>query len=295
MSDLSVLVIHRMTSYQQMLSSGFRSTLEELRKQNDPLIQRMLTAEQTHNRSMEIIRSELAQRGIQAIWRHDFSGLFPDSFDLVIAIGGDGTVLHASHAIGKVPVLSINSSPETSTGYFASGDATRFSELLDKVLARELPLQQLFRMEVTLNGEVVNSRVLNDVLFCNDCPAMTTRYHLSFRGRFEHQISSGIWVSTQAGSTAAIKAAGGVPMDGGMTALQYAVREPCPGGGTGQAALPTLTGGLFTGDDGFAIRSKSSSASLFIDGPHVAVPVKYGDIITFSGGAAPLFLYAKLD
>jgi NAD+ kinase len=295
MSDLNVLVIHRMTSYQHMLTGESRATVEALREQHDPLIQRMLLADATHNRSMQKIYDELDSRKIKAIWRHDFSGLIPDSFDLVITVGGDGTVLHASHAIGKVPVLSINSSPETSTGYFSSGDANEFSRILDAVLDNTLKLQQLFRMEVTLNGEVVNNRVLNDVLFCNDCPAMTTRYHLSLNARWEHQISSGVWVSTAAGSTAAVKAAGGVPMDPGMTTLQYVVREPCPGGGRDEMALPTLISGLFGAEDSFAIRSKSLSATLFIDGPHVVVPVKYGDIITFSGGAAPLFLSGKLD
>ena len=295
MADLNVLVIHRMTSYQQMRASEFRSTLDDLRMQNDPLIQRMLSAEKTHNASMEKIREELARRHINATWRHDFSGLFPDSFDMVITIGGDGTVLHASHSIGRVPILSINSSPDTSTGYFASGDADEFPALLDQIIAKQLGKHKLYRMEIMVNGEVVNSRVLNDVLFCNDCPAMTTRYHLSLKKKSEPQISSGVWVSTAAGSTAAVKAAGGVPMDPGMTTLQYVVREPCPVGEKDNMTLPTLVSGLFGNDDRFAIRSKSLSATLFIDGPHVAVPVKYGDIITFSGGAAPLFLYEKLD
>ena len=295
MSDLSVLVIHRMTSYQQMLSGEFRGTLTGLRDQNDPLIHRMLNAEQTHNASMETIRRALEERRIQAIWRHDFSGLVPDSFDLVITIGGDGTVLHASHAIGKAPILSINSSPETSTGYFAAGDAQDFPLLLDQIIENKLELQKLYRMEVMVNGEVVNGRVLNDVLFCNDCPAMTTRYYLSLKNKGEHQISSGIWISTAAGSTAAVKAAGGVPMETGMTTLQYVVREPCPAGGNDEMRLPNLVSGILGNDDRFAIRSKSLAATLFIDGPHVAVPVKYGDIITFSGGASPLFLYAKLD
>ena len=295
MSDLNVLVIHRMTSYQQMLSGESRATVTALRDQRDQLIQRMVLADATHNRAMEKIHKELDSRKINAIWRHDFSGLIPDSFDLVITVGGDGTVLHASHAVDKVPMLSINSSPETSTGYFSSGDADEFSEILDAVLNKSLKLQKLYRMGVTVNGEVVNNRVLNDVLFCNDCPAMTTRYHLSLNKKWEHQISSGVWVSTAAGSTAAVKAAGGVPMDCGMTSLQYVVREPCPAGGRDEMTLPTLISGLFGRDDSFAIRSKSLSATLFIDGPHVVVPVKYGDIITFSGGAAPLFLYGKLD
>ncbi|MBN2344501.1 MAG: NAD(+)/NADH kinase [Deltaproteobacteria bacterium] len=290
-----VLVIHRKTSYQQMTSGEYRHLLRAMEAQKDPIIDRMLLAHDTHTRSMAQIQDALEQRGINATWRHDFSGLIPDNFDLVITVGGDGTILHASHAIGKVPVLSINSSPETSTGYFASGDASEFPEIIDKVLDMDMEVQKLYRMEVTVNGEVVNSRVLNDVLFSNNCPASTTRYELRVNKQREHQISSGIWISTASGSTAALKAAGGEPMPTGATELQYLVREPCPGGGRDHLRLPSLTNGLISKEDSLAIRSKSSSATLFIDGPHVVVPVNFGDIITVSGGAPPIFLYGKLD
>lgn len=295
MSDFNVLVIHRTTTYQQMSSSDARYTLEAMKAQGDPIIDRMILADETHMRSMEKIKSELNARNITTTWRHDFSGVIPDNFDLVITVGGDGTVLHASHSIGKAPVLSINSSPETSTGYFTSGDASQFATIIDNVLAGKMKLLKLFRMEVKVNGEVVNSRILNDVLFSNNCPASTTRYELRVNSASEHQISSGVWISTAAGSTAAIKAAGGNPMETGLCNLQYAVREPCPGGGRDHLHLPTLTNGIIRSEDSIAIRSKSASATLFIDGPHVVVPVNFGDIITLSGGAPPILLYGKLD
>lgn len=295
MSNLNVLVIHRMTSYKQMACGNTRTILEQLKDQSDPIIDRMLLANKTHQNSMTLIEQELNKRHIQATWRHDFSGLIPDDFDLVITIGGDGTILHASHSIGKVPILSINSSPETSTGYFTSGDARQFPSIIDSILNKKMKLRKLYRMEVTVNGEVVNSRVLNDVLFSNNCPASTTRYELQINDKKEHQVSSGIWISTAAGSTAAIKAAGGVPMEIDLCDLQFVVREPCPWGSSSQPLLPTLTRGRITGKNSMAIRSKSPSATLFIDGPHVVVPVQFGDIITLSGGAAPILLYEKLD
>ena len=41
--------------------------------------------------------------------------------DLVVTIGGDGTLLAASHAIGDTPILGINSAPDFSVGFFCSG------------------------------------------------------------------------------------------------------------------------------------------------------------------------------
>jgi len=207
-----------------------------------------------------------------------------------LTVGGDGTVLHASHSIGDTPVLAINSSPSTSVGYFTCGDATDFSDILDKTLSGELKTTKLYRMMVKVNGEVDNSRVLNDVLFSHDCPASTTRYILRKGDESEAQMSSGVWISTAAGSTAALRAAGGKVMRVGSRMIQFAVREPGPSGGAEEFRRPKMVRGFAKKDETLIIRSKTSSSKLYIDGPHVVASVEYGDIITFSSGCCPLQL-----
>ena len=241
---MKILVIHRRSDWAD-ISEGADPLIRGYVQQGDPIVDRILRAHEAHEESMEKVRAALARRGAEAVWRHDFSGVVPDRFDLVITLGGDGTVLHVSHFIGTVPILSINSSPETSIGYFAAGDADNVPEILDRIEAGAMPRQRLFRMEVMLNGEVVNSRVLNDVLFSNVCPASTTRYHLRWEDRAEDQVSSGLWISTAAGSTAALRAAGGSPMNIGSDRIQFVVREPCHGGGRRNLSLPTLVKGSF--------------------------------------------------
>ena len=213
-----------------------------------------------------------------------------DRVDLLVSMGGDGTVLHASHSIGDTPVLAINSSPLTSVGYFTAGEAADFDEILDKALDGSLVSTRLFRMEVRVNGEVVNNRVLNDVLFSHDCPASTTRYLLTHGDLQEEQMSSGVWISTATGSTAAIRAAGGKSMRAGSRRLQFAVREPGASGGALDLGRATLVRGFVRKQETLTIRSKTSAARLYIDGPHVAIPVDFGDIVTFSGGLQPINL-----
>jgi NAD+ kinase len=145
-------------------------------------------------------------------------------------------------------------------------------------------------MSVSVGGEVVSDRVLNDVLFCHDCPASTTRYVLTLRGRSEDQVSSGVWVATAAGSTAAIRAAGGRQIQAGSTRLQFAVREPGPCGGAADYRLPTVTHGFVRQGETLEIRSRSTVARIYIDGPHVVFPVGFGDTVSFTGAAAPLNL-----
>jgi NAD+ kinase len=277
-----------------MVDQDRNHIVSRLEKDKDPIVNPIITAHDSHLFAMNKIRQILDKKKISTVWRYDLRGIIPDTFDLVIAIGGDGTVLHASHAIGETAVLAINSSTKTSVGYFTAGNADNFETVLDKALENELPVNRLYRMEVKVNGEVVNSRVLNDVLFCHECPASTTRYIICHNKKSEDQMSSGVWISTAAGSTAAIKAAGGIPMGANTQKIQYKVREPGPGGGSRGLIFPKMVSGIIDTNDIFYIRSRTVSARLYIDGPHVVIPVNFGDIVTFTGGSPPINILGDL-
>ncbi len=265
--------------------------MTRLVKAGDPLVSGIVSAHKDHTESMRKVKKTLKKRGLNATWRHRIENLNPDDYDLVIAVGGDGTVLHASHSIGDTPVLAVNSSPSTSVGFFTEANADTFELLLDQLLEGSLVLMSLCRMEVRVNEKVVTSGALNDVLFCHDCPASTTRYMLSFGGEYENQLSSGVWVSTAAGSTAAIQSAGGRVMPPRSKRLQFVVREPFPSGGGEKQQEPTLVDGFISEGELLTIRSKTAAARLYVDGPHVVFPVHFGDVVTFSRSATPLKLF----
>src|SRR5205814_102880 len=79
---------------------------------------------------------------------------------------------------------------------------------------------------VRINGDVVTSRVLNDMPFCHQSPAATARYIVEHRGVVEEQKSSGMWIGPAAGSTAAQHSAGGKVLPLTSADLQMVVREP---------------------------------------------------------------------
>jgi NAD+ kinase len=239
---------------------------------------------------MEVIRRELTRLPVDATWVHEMDGIAPDEFDLVVTVGGDGTVLHASHAIGPTPVLGINSAPGTSVGYLTAGAAGQAGELFGRAVEGSLPIQRLNRMEVRVDGRVVTNRALNDVLFCHECPATTSRYEIRLDGRAEQQMSSGIWIATAAGSTAAIRAAGGRVMRAGSRRLQFVVREPFPWGGADQPSAPEIVSGFVASGRVLEIHSRSTTARLYVDGPHVVFPVGFGDLVSFGRSAEPLNL-----
>jgi len=106
----------------------------------------------------------------------------------------------------------------------------------------------------------------------------------------EEQLSSGVWVCTAAGSTAAVRAAGGKEMRAGSRRLQFVVREPGPLSGVRGPQSPALIKGFAACDCPISIRSKTSTARLYLDGPHIVHPIDFGDVVTFGGAARPLRL-----
>ncbi len=288
-----ILVIHRRSAYTDFVDNG-NTRIRELIDAGDPLVANLVTAHDNHQASMARVDLDLKERGLPVTWRHDIGDLSPDEFDLVITIGGDGTVLHASHAIEKTPVLAVNSSPHTSMGFFTCTDAEHFGGFLDQVLAGRIRPRSLSRMKVRVNDKCVTDRALNDALFCHDCPASTTRYVISVNGVAEDQLSSGVWVSTAAGATAAISSAGGKAMSHRSKRLQFVVREPFPAKRAGGPRYPTTTKGFIPNGGTLSIYSKTEAARLYIDGPHVVFSVSFGDAVGFTRSDEPLSIFEHI-
>jgi NAD+ kinase len=297
MSRPNILVVHLSSSYKRLVARRRSSRVAKLARKNDPLVQQMINAHESHEESLRAVRSALKERRLPSTWTGNIGEMELADVDLVVTVGGDGTVLHASHAIGATPVLAVNSSPSTSAGFFTAATAATFGRVLDEVLDGAFEPVILCRMEIQVNGEVVTRRALNDGLFCHDCPASTTRYLLTFDGRTEDQVSSGVWVSTAAGSTAAIRAAGGRAMRPRSRRLQFVVREPFPSGGAVEQRPPEITAGFIRDGDRLSIISRTEAARLYVDGPHVVFPVDFGDTVTFgrSGESLRLHGYNKKE
>ena len=206
------------------------------------------------------------------------------AYDLVVTVGGDGTLLWVSHAVGDTPVLGVNSAPQDSIGFLCG---TRMGEVLphlEAIAKGTAPRVRLARMQVAVDDAVVHSRVLNDVLFANPHPAHTSRYLVAFRGALEEQKSSGMWVSTGAGSTAAIRSAGGRLLSLRSRLLQFVVREPYSADGNPY----NLPRGLVHVGERLEILNKMRECRLYVDGPRLSLPVELGQRVSFSTSDEPL-------
>jgi NAD+ kinase len=208
----------------------------------------------------------------------------------VITIGGDGTLLAASHQIGDgIPLLGINSAPDHSIGFFCGGKQGNVLKTLRRAFDGRLPASELTRMRVDLNGKTLHARILNEALFCHASPAATSRYILRVTrgsGKYveDDQRSSGMWVGPAAGSTAAQRSAGGKVLPLGSRRIQYVIREPYhPIGKRSRFSL-----GLLDEDGKLTLRSKIRDGRVFIDGHRIVHNVTIGDVLVMRRSAETL-------
>jgi NAD+ kinase len=222
-----VLVIYKKSMYQVHVIERKNRRLAELVAKRDRSVRRLLQAHREHLAGIELARKTLAQLGAQAVFRYRREAGTAEAFDLVVTLGGDGTLLWASHIVGAdVPMIAINTAPKDSVGHFCAATRSEIPSALEAALNGSMRSGKLTRMKVTADGETVTSRVLNDVLFCHASPAATARYWLKANGTAETHKSSGVWAGPAAGSTAAQRSAGGRVLPPASKRLQYIVREP---------------------------------------------------------------------
>ncbi|MEZ4302634.1 MAG: NAD(+)/NADH kinase, partial [Polyangiaceae bacterium] len=220
------LVIKR-SVWQLDVQGGRRPRIRHLVSKEDPTVARLLSSHQEHTETLEEVKAALrkVKARVTTLGRHG-DGFDPDELDLVITIGGDGTLLSASHAVTRVPMLGINSAPSHSVGFFCGARKGQAAQAIAAAVRGELHRTVLSRMAVRVNGKTVTERVLNEALYCHSSPAATTRYILRLGDIEEEQKSSGFWIGPAAGSTAAQRSAGGRILPLSSRKLQLVVREP---------------------------------------------------------------------
>lgn len=284
-----VLVVVKRTALSRLKDSRSPSDvrLRKLVESGHPSTLTMRLAHEEHLLSVKLVRRELRYRGLRFVERANVPDTALGRYDLVVTVGGDGTLLDASHSVRRqLPMLGVNSAPASSVGFLTACRAPTFAQTLDAFIAGEIRPLAVQRLRVKINRTTLPEPVLNDVLFCHDNPAMVSRYRLATPSAEEQQQSSGVWISTPAGSTAAFRSAGGTPMSLTARSFAFIVREPyAPPGSSLQ-----LTGEILGADEVLSIESRVSAASLFIDGSYRRHSVHYGDLVSFSLHPSPLLL-----
>lgn len=246
---------------------------------------RLRTAAENHRATLQVVRAALAPDQVRECAVETVSAADALGCDLIVTVGGDGTVFTANTLGVPAPLITVNSDPVFSIGHFTRAAAASVGSLISHWRAGSAVAERLPRLEVEVAGRAW--RFLNDCLCSSSNPAAMTRYLLEVDGRRERQRSSGIWVATAAGSTAAIRSAGAEPVPAATPALLYRVREPFPGGDELH-----LLAGTQQPPRGLVLIAATPGISLYLDGPNITVPLAPGDAATFRAAREPLTLLA---
>jgi len=157
-------------------------------------------------------RGAAVQHG--ALQEEDLAGrLRQGAFDMLIALGGDGTMLRAGHlcAASQVPILGINLGR---FGFLTEVRPDHWQPVLERILVGDYWIERRMMLRAehqTIDGKAQSKwEVLNECVVGRGEVARPVRLTAEIDGRFlTTYVADGIIVATPTGSTAYALAAGG--------------------------------------------------------------------------------------
>lgn len=152
---------------------------------------------------------------------------FADRCDLVIAIGGDGTLLSASRALAgtHMPLVGVNVGR---LGFLADVTLDNLYEQLSEIFSGNYRDDTRFLLQATIDGHDATTRIaMNDVVVHAHQSLHMIEFETHINGKFlNSQRADGLVVATPTGSTAYAMSAGGPILDVDLDALVLA--SVCP-------------------------------------------------------------------
>lgn len=279
-----VIVVTKRTAWEQ-----YQADPTDVGEMGADATQRAKMSHLRHHDSLDAVMAVLKQLKVRPWLVEGAETMFDvGTASLVITVGGDGTLLSASHHTpSNVLLLGINSDSVLSKGHFCKCTALDHDKLVENI---EWALygttnddfcgyKNVTRMKVTINDRVVADRILNEALYSHTCPAAMTRLTLTtgvledtHPAAFTRYACSGVWIGTGAGSTGAMASAGGQAGKLDAPVLQAVIREPWNPPKVGNEAYTRPS---------FTLVSKTVDSTLYLDGPFLRVPVGFDQTVKF--------------
>jgi NAD+ kinase len=145
--------------------------------------------------------------------------------ELLVTLGGDGTVLKAAKEMlkPKTPILAVNMGRR---GYLTEVEPSEFEAAFTKWEKGDYELEQQWKLSVLHQNRLLGD-ALNEALLLPTIPAKMLNLNLTLRGKRVFQArADGIIVSTPTGSTAHSFSAGGPVLETSMVSLSLTLIAP---------------------------------------------------------------------
>lgn len=187
--------------------------------------------------TVESIAQFLRQRGLKVLAEDTIGMAFDDvkltnfpaddlvrEVDMVIAVGGDGTMLHASRPAAEagVPLLGVN---RGRLGFLADVTPDKMLEMLEQILAGQYLVEQRQMLHATLEGQDGKKQcmALNDVCLQRWDTGRMLEFETWIDGRYVNTHGGdGLVVATATGSTGYALSCGGPILQPDLNALVMA-------------------------------------------------------------------------
>ena len=178
-----------------------------------------------HASARRVLRDlEAGERKVQRIdWTFLPTFVF-DPRDAVIVVGRDGLVVNTAKYLNGQPIVAVNPDPSRIDGVLVPFAPEQVGRLLPLVLRGAAPVREVTMAEVKLNdGQELLA--FND-FYIGQRTHVSSRYSLRWRGQTERQSSSGVIVSTGAGSTGWLSSAQNMAKSVASWLSEHEVRFP---------------------------------------------------------------------
>lgn len=178
--------------------------------------------------------------------------------DVVVVLGGDGTMLSAVHQYPAIPLLGLNLG---SLGYLASVEEANFEDAISALANGR------YRISHRTALKVCGVNALNDVVVSRGVSGHAIRLDFTVDGEHATRfVADGLVIATPTGSTAYSLAAGGPVLM--PSSESFVVTPVCPHALSSRPLVLKDTARMLVSVD---LRDDSESLSVFADGRQVCV------------------------
>ena len=149
--------------------------------------------------------------------------------DLIIAVGGDGTFLRAAQFVKSQLIFGVNADVKNKEGFFMQSSKKDFEAKLKKIIGGRFSVKKMPRLEACINNKKIETLALNEFFVGPKKSYHAAKYVIYIGETKERQKSSGILVTTPAGSYAWSRACCKKTLNLNSDKFQFVVREPYEG------------------------------------------------------------------
>jgi NAD+ kinase len=208
-----------------------------------------------------------------------------DKADLIIALGGDGTLLNIVKYINKkIDVLGINLG---GFGFLTEIKTSEIKQALEEVLLSKytISLRQIIKASVYRNNKLLKSfKALNDIVINKGSLSRILTLELSIEGeKAASYLCDGLIMATATGSTAHSLSAGGPILHPEVDA--FVVTPVCPHTLSNRPLVLSSAAGIQVR----VISQEAKDVALVADG-QAGINLKTGDVIKISKARRPFRL-----